>query len=56
MVGGIVFYKHPYLVSSVSSLPLMFLFLPCPSFSSPLLSLLSLFSLFLGDDKMTHKS
>ena len=34
----------------------LFLFLPCPSLSSPLLSLLSLFSLLLGDDaKMTHK-
>ena len=31
------------------------LFLPCPSLSSLLLSLLSLFSLSLGDDKMTHK-
>ena len=28
----------------------LFLFLPCPSLSSPLLSLLSLFSLSLGDD------
>ena len=27
-----------------------FSFLPCPSLSSPLLSLLSLFSLYLGDD------
>ena len=39
----------------VSSLSLMFLFLPCPSLSSLLLSLLSLLSLSLGDDKMTHK-
>ena len=37
-------------ISSVSSLLLMFLFLSCPSLSSPLLSLLSLFSLSLGDD------
>ena len=37
-------------ISSVSSLPFLFLFLPCPSLSSPLLSLLSLFSLSLGDD------
>ena len=35
---------------SVSSLSFLFLFLPCPSLSSPLLSLLSLFSLSLGDD------
>ena len=39
----------------VSSLSFLFLFLPCPSLSSFLLSLLSLFSLSLGDDKMTHK-
>ena len=37
-------------ISSVSSLSFLFLFLLCPSFSSPLLSLLSLFSLSLGDD------
>ena len=37
-------------ISSVSSLSFIFLFLPCPSFSSPLLSLLSLFSLSLGAD------
>ena len=36
--------------TSVSSLSLLFLFLPCPSLSSPLLSLLSLFSLSLGND------
>ena len=36
-----------FLVSSVASLSF---FLPCPSLSSPLLSLLSLFSLSLGDD------
>ena len=43
--GGNVF------ISSVSSLSFLFLFLPCPSLSSPpLLSLLSLFSLSLGDD------
>ena len=42
--GGNVF------ISSVFSLSFMFLFLPCCSLSSPLLSLLSLFSLFLGDD------
>ena len=35
---------------SVSSLSFLFLFLPCPSLSSLLLSLLSLFSLSLGDD------
>ena len=40
----------PLVISSVSSLSFLFLFLPCPSFSSPLLSLLSLFSLSLGDD------
>ena len=40
--GGDVF------ISSVSSLPLIFLFLPCLSLSSPLLSLLSLFFLSLG--------
>ena len=34
----------------VSSLSFIFLFLPRPSLSSPLLSLLSLFSLSLGDD------
>ena len=37
-------------VSSVSSLSFIFLFLPYPPLSSPLLSLLSLFSLSLGDD------
>ena len=37
-------------ISSVSSLSFLFLFLPCPSLSSPLLSVLSLFSLYLGDD------
>ena len=37
-------------ISSVSHLSFLFLFLPCPSLSSPLLSLLSLFSLSLGDD------
>ena len=36
--------------ASVSSLSFIFLFLPCPSLSYPLLSLLSLFSLSLGDD------
>ena len=34
----------------VSSLSFLFLFLPWPSLSSPLLFLLSLFSLSLGDD------
>ena len=34
----------------VSSLSFLFLFLPCPSLSSPLVSLLSLSSLSLGDD------
>ena len=37
-------------ISSVSSLSFLFPFLPCPSLPSPLLSILSLFSLFLGDD------
>ena len=37
-------------ISSVFSLSFLFLFLPCPSLSSLLLSLLSLFSLSLGDD------
>ena len=37
-------------ISSVSSPSFLFLFLPCPSLSSPLLSLLSLFFLSLGDD------
>ena len=38
-------------ISSVSSISFLFLFLPCPSLSSPLLLyLLSLFSLSLGDD------
>ena len=42
--GGNVF------ISSLSSLSFLFLFLPCPSLSSPLLSLLYLFSLSLGDN------
>ena len=42
--GGYVF------ISSVSLLSFLFLFLPFPSLSSPLLSLLSLFYLSLGDD------
>ena len=37
------------IISSISSLLFLFLFLPCHSLSSPLLSLLSLFSLSLGD-------
>ena len=37
-------------ISSVSSLSFLFLFLSCLSLSSPLLSLLSLFSLSLGED------
>ena len=41
--GGAVFF-------SVSSLSFLFLFLPCPSLSSPLLFHLSFFSLSLGDD------
>ena len=39
-----------FFILSVSSLSLLFLFLPCPCLSSLLLSLLSLFSLSLGDD------
>ena len=39
-----------FLFLLVSSLSFLFLFLPCPPLSSPLLSLLSLFSLSLGDD------
>ena len=37
-------------ISSLSSLSFLFLFLPCPSLSSPVLSLLSFFSLSLEDD------
>ena len=37
-------------IPSVSSLSFLFLFLSCPSLSSPLLSHLSLFSLSLGDN------
>ena len=49
-VEGVCFYFF------VSSLSFIFLFLPCPSFSSPLLSLHSLFSLFSERrHKMTHK-
>ena len=40
----------PLVISSVSSLSFLFLFLPCPCLSSPLLSLLSFFSLSLGND------
>ena len=39
-----------FFISSVSSVLFLLLFLPCSSLSSPLLSLLSLFSLSLGDD------
>ena len=42
--GGLFF------ISFVTSLSFLLLFLPSPSLSSPLLSLLSLFSLSLGDD------
>ena len=42
-VEGECFYFFCFFTSFI------FLFLPCPSFSPPLLSLLSLFSLFLGD-------
>ena len=38
-----------FFISSVSSLSFLFLFLPCLSLSSPLLSLLSVFFLSLGD-------
>ena len=41
---------HSSLTLFFSSLSFLFLFLPCPSLSSPLLSLLSLFSLSLGND------
>ena len=44
-----------FFMSSNSSLSFLFLFLPCSSLSSLLLSLLSLLSLPVGDDKMTHK-
>ena len=37
-------------ILSVSSLSFLLIFLPCPSLSSPLLCLLSLFSFSLGDD------
>ena len=39
-----------FFTSSVSSFSLIFLLVPCPSLSSPILSLLSLFCLSLGDD------
>ena len=42
-------------ISFVSSLSFLFLFLPCPSLSSLLLSLLSLFSFSGRRNKMTHK-
>ena len=42
--------EEGFFFSSVSSLPFLFLFLPCPSLLSLLLSLISLFSLSLGDD------
>ena len=38
-------------ITSVASLSFLFFFLPCPSLSSILLSLLSLISLSLGDDR-----
>ena len=43
-------YRGNVFISSVSSLSFLFLFLPCSSLSSLRLSLLSLFSLSLGDD------
>ena len=45
-------FLHFHSCSSFFPVPLssLSLFLPCPSLSSPLLSLLSLFSLSLGDD------
>ena len=54
-VRGHLCHTDTFLVSSVSSQSFLFLFLPCPSLSSLLLSRLSLFSLSLGDDKMTNK-
>ena len=45
-----VWVEGECLISSVSSLSFIFLFLPCPSLSSSQLSLLSLFSLSLGDN------
>ena len=47
---GCVSYVGNVFISSVFSLSLMFLFLPCPSLLSPLLYLLSLFTLSLGDN------
>ena len=41
--------------SSVSSISFLFLFLPCPSLSSPLLSLLSLLPFSERRHQMTHK-
>ena len=43
--------KRNVFISSVSSLSFLLLFLPCPPLSSPLLSLLFLFSLSHGEDK-----
>ena len=42
--------KGKCFISCVSSLSYIFLFLPCPCLQSPLPSLISLFSLSLGDD------
>ena len=48
--GHSVLQTPALVVSSVSSLSFLFLFLHWPSLSSPLLSLLSLFSFSLGGD------
>ena len=42
--------RGTFFICSVSSLSFIFLFLSCPSLSSPLPPTLSLFSLSLGDD------
>ena len=48
--------RRVHVISSVSSLSFLFLFLPCPSLLFPPLSLLSLGSLSLEDDTiLAHK-